>query len=68
MQSQQEISKLSTNNEIKDNFKFSNLTDYRIDIPNELKERNQWVTWKLESRNNGKSAKVPYQGNGITKA
>jgi hypothetical protein len=68
MQSQQELSKLSTNNEIKDNFKFSNLTDYRIDIPNELKERNQWVTWKLEERNNGKTAKVPYQGNGKTKA
>jgi putative DNA primase/helicase len=34
-----------------------------FDIPNELKERNQWVVWKLETRTIGgssKEIKVPY--------
>ncbi|MFJ7753190.1 phage/plasmid primase, P4 family [Peribacillus muralis] len=37
-------------------FNFSN-------IPEELKQTNQWVLWKSEERN-GKKTKVPYQANG----
>ena len=33
-------------------------------IPAELKDRNQWVTWKSINRN-GQSTKIPYQVNGI---
>jgi primase-polymerase (primpol)-like protein len=36
---------------------------YPCAIPPELRERPQWVTWKLETRN-GKSTKVPYSVNG----
>src|ERR1700721_2883851 len=33
-------------------------------IPKKLKERTQWVNWKLEKNENGKDTKVPYQPNG----
>jgi hypothetical protein len=56
-----------TNNEITDNNRNYNLNEIPK-LPEELKERNQWVTWKLEDRNNGKMAKAPYQGNGKIKA
>ncbi len=32
-------------------------------IPEELKERNQWILWRLEERK-GKNTKIPYQING----
>jgi putative DNA primase/helicase len=33
-------------------------------IPQELKERSQWVNWKIEMRD-GKETKVPYQHDGV---
>lgn len=34
-------------------------------VPASLKAKKQWVCWKLEPRENGKSTKVPYQPNGM---
>lgn len=34
-------------------------------IPNQLKQFNNWVVWRLETRN-GKNTKIPYQINGVT--
>lgn len=36
-------------------------------IPEELRQRRQWVVWRLEERN-GKNTKVPYIAGGVGKA
>lgn len=39
-------------------------TDSYSDIPIELQQLNNWIVWRLESRN-GKNTKIPYNVNGI---
>jgi putative DNA primase/helicase len=39
----------------------------RNNIPEELRQRSQWVVWKLEKRD-GKPTKVPYIAGGVGKA
>ncbi len=34
-------------------------------VPQVLKERNQWVLWKLEQNDDGRNTKVPYNKNGF---
>lgn len=35
-----------------------------LNIPEELKERHQWIVWKMVQRN-GKETKIPFQPNGL---